>query len=170
MRCMHPGGSGIPLAFVEGGALQGWSPVEACRQGAFMQADGPCARCPVRQLPSGMVPLEVAAHAGQLTLRVAYKEDGALAEAYHAFRSTGQGPQVRRSGKQTTEAPAGLVDLQHLSQRQRQALGTASAMGYFREGNDMGVDALAAAMGCSRSTAHEHLRRGLDRLLGDIFS
>ncbi len=170
LRCLRPGTTGTPLAFVDGDGLTGWTSVRSCRQGAFIQGADPCAQCPARQLPADMMVLEVEATPEAMSLKVAYEDQDALAAAYHGFRASGQGPHVRRSAGHEAAAPLSMVDVASLTPRQREALEKASRMGYFTQNPATGVDALAEAMGCSRSTAHEHLRRGLDQLLSEVFS
>ena len=56
--------------------------------------------------------------------------------------------------------------LPDLSPRQREALATAHAMGYYRIPRDSTTAELAAEMGVERRTFEEHLRRAENKLLG----
>jgi predicted DNA binding protein len=76
---------------------------------------------------------------------------------------------VRRFGEQptrkttTTEFVADLEE--RLTDRQRRALTTAVAAGYFEWPRDTDGDELAEAFGVARSTFHQHLRAALRKLV-----
>ena len=167
LRCVTRSDGG-PLAHLSDGELDSWGEVRPCRQGQFVKRDHACRECPARMLPSDMVPTQVDVALGNVTLQVVFPRPASLSEAYHGLRMDGQAPHITRRRDGPAPAPAALVDLGALTRRQREALETARRIGYFEEGNAVGVDDLAGAMGCSRSTAHEHLRRGMARLLDAV--
>ena len=55
-----------------------------------------------------------------------------------------------------------------LTDRQRAAVRAAVAEGYYAVPREGGVDAVADAIGCSTSTAAEHLRKAESRLMGEF--
>lgn len=176
VRCIQRGDEGgdaggtLPVAHVRGDA-PGWDSLAACRDGRFARRTEACRACPVQALPSDLVPLDVEATQAGLRIEVAAPDDTTLADAYHRLRVAGQRPRIVRGGRSSATgapAPGAYVHLDHLSRRQREALEAAQRIGYFEVGGG-GVDALAAELGCGRSAAHEHLRRGMARLLDAVF-
>ncbi len=164
VRCRSRDGAPVAHATRE---LAGWQTLAPCRGGYLLQRDTACGTCPVRRLSGGLVAIDVEARADGLRIEVAAPDPAALAEAYHRLRTDGQRPRIVRGGRGPS-APGAFLNLGHLSRRQRSALEAARRIGYFETGGG-GVDALAAELACGRSAAHEHLRRGMARLLDAVF-
>jgi hypothetical protein len=71
---------------------------------------------------------------------------------------------VTRGARATEESP---LPLDSLSSRQREVFRYARANGYYEHPRETDVGSVAAALGLSSSTVHEHLRKAEAKLLGD---
>lgn len=170
-QCLTLGRKGS--AFVHSdGDLPGWELAGTCNRGAFYRLpDSSSAGCPLSDLPPEVQVL------GAELARDGVRADFLLpdAAAFRAllarFTTTGQDPRILRFGRGQgpMTRPKVILGLDTLTERQMEALQLATSLGYFREGSEGSVAAVASRMGCSRSTAHEHLQKGLDRLLRDAF-
>ena len=56
-----------------------------------------------------------------------------------------------------------------LTERQREAVSTAVELGYYEVPRETGHDEIATALGCSRSTAAEHLRKAESKIVTSLF-
>lgn len=167
MRCHIPGGPFGPYAWTAGDRPTGWNPILSCGSGQFIRlANDECSSCPLRSIPPEVYPVSVEARPDGLRVDVALPDAEQLRVILRHWAARGQSPRIVSGRMPDTERnDLALVDLGVLTRRQRQALEAAAQIGYFTAGADAGVSALAQMMGCSRSTAHEHLRKGLDRLV-----
>ncbi len=166
VRCHVPGGPFGAYAWRGGDAPPGWQTLLSCSGGQFMRLEeADCSTCPLASLPPQTYPVAVEVRPDGLRVDMALPDPEQLRVVLRHWAARGQCPRVVRAAL-SGEQPDGLalLDLGLLTRRQREALEAATRIGYFEEGG-VGVSELATQMGCSRSTAHEHLRKGLDRLV-----
>ncbi len=175
--CQAGRGPGDPgVAFSDHGVPMGWEPVLSLQRGMLIRPGNSgaadCSTCPLMQLPDDVHPLrvEVDGVAGGVRMEVAMPSQR-LDQLLEVYRSSGQGPRLVRLGRGETghvDVLRTVVDLGELTARQVEAIRFAQRFGYFH--GDADVSDLAKAMGCSRSTAHEHLRKGLARMVEAVFA
>jgi len=82
------------------------------------------------------------------------------AATLEAYRSHERTPRTRRAFRSAVEDA--------LTDRQRDALVRAYAAGFFETPRQTSGEALAASMGVSTSTFHEHLRAALEKFVGEL--
>ncbi len=166
LRCLQPGRT-TNVAFLDQGSIHGWERVGACAGGQIIRKIGGCLQCPARNLPPEARPQGARVTKTHVDVDLACAEGTGLAAAYHALRVTRQAPTLL--SKRRSRPAMRAIDLGSLTTRQQEALQAAHRLGYFRPGSQVGAQRLAAAMDCSKSTAHEHLQRALERLLAATF-
>ncbi len=141
--------------------LPGWDALDD----DLMAPREPCTTCPAR-IDHGIVSQAIV-RPGHVRLRVhaAHRQD--IRQAYDALKQQGASIDRIRLGRHYGRRRQ--IDLDALTTRQWQALQEAAKMQYF-QGCDIQAKAehLAKAMGVSKSTAHEHLRKGLAALVAAV--
>lgn len=170
--CLSPAHrQGAPLIHTTGPIPDGWEDVGADPRGRLTRMpDGDCSVCPFGRLPREVRCLDVNLREGVLRADLLLPSQTALRDMMERFRMQGQRPRILRTGTHDgMPVPGMFIDPSVLTPRQREALEAAVEIGYFARG-DASTESLAERMGCSRSTAHEHLRKGLERLLAASFA
>ncbi len=167
VHCHVPGGPFGAYAWTSGETPTGWKPLLACGGGSFVRLEEEdCSHCPLGALPPDAFPVAVEARADGLRVDLALPDANQLRVILRHWAARGQSPRIVNGRMPDADRRAlALIDMGLLTPRQREALETAARIGYFSAGGYAGVSDLAEQMGCSRSTAHEHLRKGLERLL-----
>ncbi len=176
VECLGTGGAsgGSPCSFVyaEDSVPQGWSVVAPCSRGALLRnAGAACERCPFAALPAGVERLRLEASDRGIRFDALFQDRRLVASLLAKLAAEGHEPEILRAGpvRNPLAGPKVVLGLDSLTPRQLEALRVASVVGYFREASEATLARVAEEMGCSRSTAHEHLHKGLDRLLTASF-
>lgn len=170
-RCMSRGQGGHPFGSLKGNT---YSPWETALRGDDANwthlPTASCQACPIAALPTNVYALKVEAHSDGVDVDVTFPNPQRLRVYLDRLEAAGQAPRLAGQAKPGSPPRAKMVlDADLLTERQREALQTAAALGYFTPGRAVDLSDLAREMGCSRSTAHEHLRKGLGRLLEASF-
>lgn len=150
----------------------GWDIVAPCTTGALVRKAAPlCHGCPFVALPLGVQRLRTEVSGRGIRVDVLLQRRELLADLVRQLSSSTKCPvHILRVGnvEAALSRPKVLLGLDGLSPRQLEAVQLANQLGYFRQPTT-DLAKVAQAMGCSKSTAHEHLQKGLDRLLAASF-
>lgn len=163
LQCARQGVGGPPVGWLEGKASAGWRTIAQGQGGRL--ATNPslaCSRCPLANALPGLVVSDLLVREAGVFVRFLYEDPGALQHALQDLASAGQGPRLQGccSGAvrgQPVAAP------QALTVRQEECLRLAQQLGYFEADRRASVRDLADAMGCHAATAHEHLRKAVQK-------
>lgn len=168
LRCIGLGGRFGAYGLMEGPAPAGFESLEGDPRGLGALPAVDCSACPVRLLPPGMRPLSAEVQENGVRLQILVEDEEVVADALRRLREAGQGP--RRVATRPDPAPASgfTVPWGALTARQRETLEIAAELGCFDPGGPE-IGDLAHRLGVSRSTAHEHLQKGISRLLQAMF-
>lgn len=172
VQCITPGRQGQAFVHSDSSNLPGWEPVGACTRGALFRLSGSsCAGCPLASPPPNVQPISAEVSADGVRADFLMPDADAFRDLLAQLTATGQDPKILRFGRsqRPLERPKVLLGLDTLTDRQLEAIKLAVSMGYFQEGREANIADMATRMGCSRSTAHEHLQKGLQRLLTAAF-
>lgn len=182
-RCLDPGSGGSPLGVVEAGTPGTWVRLGRGPDGPLVRAEPlDCEPCPLvdgcgpaaQAGPEGGAEGEPGAEGGtNEILTHVHAADGALdvgictddradlRSLVQVLREREQDPVVRRI--ETADRPPGASE--GLTGRQREVLEAATEAGYFSAGDAVTLEEVARRAGGSKSTVHEHLQKGLTRIL-----
>lgn len=165
-RCLDPGPGGTPVGRVEGPTPEGWTDLGGGPAGQVVRTDRhDCAGCPIAGECEPDVLATVRAVDGNLDLGVPADDRAELRSLVAALRERGQDPAVVRIESAGADGGAGSA----LTDRQRAVLQAATDADYFSPSSAVTLEEVAEEVGGSTSTVHEHLQKGLDRLLGERF-
>lgn len=136
----------------------------------FERQDGPCA---CEQIEAAGLPItDVAAEDGTLLVTLHLDDEVELATVLESVRELAEEVSVRsisRSAPDGDETELVLVDRGRLTDRQREVLLTARAMGYYEYPRGANASEVAEALDICPSTLSEHLAAAQTKLLDETF-
>lgn len=133
-----------------------------------------CIECPCECVEEFGSPVaEAFTDNGSLTMRLYLQEVKAIRQIVSRLETDFEGVRVNHlirtdADRELSTQDIGFVDRGQLTERQREALGTAHGMGYFEYPRRANASEVADSMGIDRSTLVEHLSRAQAKLLGDL--
>ncbi len=149
-----------------------WGVLGHVQQGTFVQ--GPClscGHCAMATLSGGVQALSAVIRCDGIRVDLLAPSHTAIGTALQELRAAGHAAHVmglaHRSG--SANGMEDLVGLGILTARQLEVLRAAVAAGYFSAERQTSLRALADDLGCSAGTVHEHLRKGLAKVMDALF-
>ncbi len=171
LRCLAQRGPGGPCGWLRGRARAPWETLAQSGDASLVRwAEASCTHCPFRSWPAGIPVVSVEATARGPAATLLFREPASLRSQMQALTDQGHEPVLASCSNRTpVEEPRFVVlDLQGMTERQWEALSTAVALGHFEDGGRGSVRDLAKAMAVSRTTAHEHLQKALQKIVEPV--
>lgn len=163
LQCARQGVGSPPVGWLEGKAPPGWQTIAQGQGGRL--ATNPslaCSHCPLAQALPGLVVSDTLVREAGVFVRFLYEDPEALQNALQVLDSAGQGPRLQSCSNGGLRGHPASVH-QALTARQEECLRIAQQLGYFEADRRASVRDLADAMGCHAATAHEHLRKAVQK-------
>lgn len=163
LQCARQGAGSPPVGWLEGKAPAGWKTIAQGQGGRL--ATNPslaCSQCPLAQALPGLVVSDALVRDAGVSVRFLYEDPEALQNALDDFASAGQRPRLQGCTNGDLRGHPASVS-QALTVRQEECLRLAQQLGYFDADRRASVRDLADAMGCHAATAHEHLRKAVQK-------
>ncbi len=172
IRVFSPNPRCHPFGIASGAVPGGWDLLGHLSQGSLVK--GPClscGRCPLAAMPENVQSLNAVIRSDGIRVDLLANSRKAVGDAVQSLRATGHAAHVIRIARRPALGRGAevLVDLGILTARQMEVLEAAVAAGYFDTERQTSMRDLADLMGCSAGTVHEHLRKGLARLMEALF-
>lgn len=163
LQCARQGAGSPPVGWLEGKAPTSWRTIAQGPGGRLAtQPELACTTCPLAQALPGLVVSETMVRDGGVAVRFLFEEPAALEHGIVELAAAGQGPRLQACSNGGLRGhPASSS--QALTARQEECLRLAQQLGYFDTDRRASVRDIADAMGCHAATAHEHLRKGVQK-------
>lgn len=167
LKCLDPKGSEEPVGYLEEQPDGPWKEI-ADVGGRYLcrLPNTDCDGCPLKHLPDDIHLLDGSVTPSRVEGRIAVPNVDRLFEVMRSLEEGGENAHLERlvNGETSGGRPV-LIDLENLTSRQLTVLRAAHRQGFFGLSTGVTLDDVAGELDLSRSTVHEHLQKGLDRLL-----
>lgn len=167
LTCLDPKGSEEPVGFLEDEPTGPWEEIaEVGSRYLSRLPETDCNGCPLKRLPQEVHLLESTVQPSTVRGRIAVPSVDRLFEIMKSLDGNGENAHLERlvNGEAKGGRPV-LVDLDTLTSKQLSILRAAHRHGYFTLSSGVTLDDVAEEVDLSRSTVHEHLQKGIERLL-----